>query len=403
MIRYVRVYEGDGLEKFRFDQFQSGATSDKIVFVGTKDDFPTPVGGVITLLPNVTYFITGHVDLLGDRLVGSENTTIIGGSSENCTLTSTGLTAGTPLLTTSWTTPIRHISFKDVDTAFSIDGTVNLVALDWTGVNFVNVLNVGTINTCDNFIFTKGAFLNAQGLVITGTVGTVAFNQSLFNASTNTPIFSIDSSAVITRRFRIIYSSIISVGTETAIDVDVSATIPNEGLILDTCNFAGGGTYLSGVDFQDNQALFVNNVGITNSREVSQYYMNNNATATTVSATNTEYKAEGTTTSGSLTSKFTNTDNRATYTGSIERIFSVTVTMSVTSGNNNQIGVYIAKNGTVIPESETYMTTNGSGRAESTPAQALVTLATNDYIEIFVENATAANDITVTNLNVMIQ
>lgn len=404
MSRWIRVYEGSGLERFRFEEFQSGATPDKIVFVGQKSDFPTAVSGVITLLPNVTYFITGHVDLTGDRLVGSENTTIIGGSSENCSLTSTGLTAGTPLLTTSWTTPIRHISFKDVNTAISIDGTVNLVALDWTGVNFVNVPKVGTINSCDNFVFTKGAFLEAQNLILTGTIGTVAFNQSLFNAyDTNQPIFFLDSGLTITRRFRIIYSSIIALSGETAISIDVATTLPNEGVILDTCNFAGGGTYLSGVDFQDNEALFVNNVGITNSREVSQYYMNGNATATTVLATNTEYKAAGTTTSGTLTSKFTNTDNRATYTGSIERIFSVTATMSVTSGNNNQIGMYVAKNGVIIPESETYMTTNGSGRAEAASIQALVTLTTDDYIEIFVENATATNDITVTDLNVVIQ
>lgn len=379
-------------------------SSDQIRFISSKSDFPESVSGVITLLADVTYFLTDFIDLEGDRLVGASNTTIIGGSSENCGLTSTGLGVGVPLLTSSWTMPIRHITFKDVDTAISFDGTVNTVALDWTGVNFNNVPNIGTINTCDNFIYTKGAFLSAQNLILTGTIGTVAFNQSLFNAYDNSaPIFVLDSGLTITRRFRIIYSSIIVLSGETAISIDGSATIPNEGVILDTCNFSGGGTYLSGITFQDNEALFVNNVGITNSREVSQYYMNGNATATTVAATNTEYKAAGTTTSGSLTSKFTNTDNRATYTGSIERIFTVTATLSITSGNNNQIGMYIAKNGTIIPESETYMTTNGSGRAEAAAVQAIVTLTTNDYIEIFVENATAVQDITVTDLNVLIQ
>lgn len=374
-------------------------------FINQKSDLPTPSSGVITLEADVTYFLTDFIDLTGDRLVGSSNTTIIGGSSENCGLTSTGLTAGVALFTSEWTTPIRHITFKDVDTAIYIVGTVNPpVALDWTGVNFLNVPNVGTLNTCDNFIFTKGAFLEAQNLILTGTIGTVAFNQSLFNAySTANPIFVLNSGLTITRRFRIIYSSLIALSGETAISVNASATLPNGGLILDTCNFAGGGTYLTGVDFQDNEALFVNNVGITNSREVSQYYMNGNATATTVSATNTEYKVAGTTTSGSLTSKFTNTDNRATYTGSIERIFTVTATLSVTSGNNNQIGMYVAKNGTVITESETYITTNGSGRAEAATIQALVTLSTNDYIEIWVENSTSTTDITVTNLNVLIQ
>jgi hypothetical protein len=92
-------------------------TFNNIVFVGSKSDFPAPVANVITLVADVTYFITDHIDLTGARLVGAENTTIIGGSSENCTITSTGLDGGTALFTTEWTTPIRHISFKDVGTA----------------------------------------------------------------------------------------------------------------------------------------------------------------------------------------------------------------------------------------------------------------------------------------------
>ena len=378
--------------------------SDQYIYVNELSDLPTPVGGAITLEADATYYLTDFVDLEGNRLIGNSNTTILGASSENCGLTSTGLGVGVPLLTSEWTMPIRHITFKDIDTAFSFDGNTNLVALDWTGVNFLNVPNIGTINSCDNFIFTKGAFLNSQGLTLTGTIGTIAFNQSLFRGQGSSgSIFNLSSELTVTRRFRIIYSSLIAFGSTVGITLDASATIPVQGAILDTCNFSGGGTYLTGITYQDNQALFVNNVGIINSREVSQYYMNGNATATTVSATNTEYKAAGTTTSGSLTSKFTNTDNRATYTGSIERIFSVTATLSVTSGNNNQIGMYVAKNSVIIAESETYMTTNGSGRAEAAAIQALVTLTTNDYIEIWVENATATNDITVTDLNVMIQ
>jgi hypothetical protein len=402
-MKWLRVYENNDLSKFRLEAASEGLINQSIVFVGSKSDFPTSVSNVITLEADVTYFLTAFIDLTGDRLVGASNATIIGGSSENCGLTSTGLGASTALLTSEWTMPIRHITFKDVGTAIDFDGNTNLVALDWTGVNFLNVTTVGTINTCDNFIFTKGAFLESQKILFTGTIGTVAFNNSIFNAGTTEPIFVMDSDTVITRRFRIIYSSIIVTSGQNAFDIDALATIPTEGLILDTCNFSGGGTYLSIIDYQDNEALFVNNVGITNSRQVSEYYMNGNATATVVAATNTEYKVLGTTTSGSLTSKFTNTNNRATYAGKIERIFTVSANLSLTSGNNHQIGVYIAKNGTIIPESESYMTTNGAGRAESGYVQALVVLTENDYIEIFVENATAASNITVTELNVIIQ
>lgn len=374
-----------------------------VVFVATAADFPKTVNGVKFLEDNYTYFIVGEVDLLGDRLVGGSNTVLIGGSSENCTLTSTGLGAGVPLFTTEYTTPVRHISFKDVDTAISIDGTARTVALDWTGVNFVNIPNIGTINTCSNFIFTKGAFLNSGNMSFTGTIGTVAFNNSLFNSDSGNTLFYLLSDLTIERRFRIIYSSIIVLSGETGIALNASATIPNEGIILDTCNLAGGGTYLSGIDFQDNEALFVNNVGITNSKEVAQYYMNGNATATAVASTGVAYKVAGTTTNGTLTSKFTHTNNRQTYIGSITRPFFISATLSVESGNNNQIGVYIAKNGTILTDSEVYITTNAGGRAEGATVQTLATITSTDYIEIFVENDTSTNNITVTDLNVIIQ
>lgn len=159
---------------------------------------------------------------------------------------------------------------------------------------------------------------------------------------------------------------------------------------------------MPGVDYTDNKALFVNCSGISNSGDISQYYMNGNAIVTPVALANTAYKAEGVTTSAAVTQKFTNTDNRATYIGALTRYFSVTATLSCTSGNNHQIGIYIAKNGAVLPESEVYITTNGAGRAEGAVVQTLVQLTANDYVEIWVENSTSATDITVTDLNTVI-
>ena len=377
--------------------------ADKFVFISSPNDFPAAVSGVRTLKENGTYFVTANIDLAGDRLVGASNTTIIGGSSENCTLTSTGLGVGVALFTTAWTTPIRHISFIDVDTALDIDGTLRVVALDWTGVNFVNVPNVGTIDSVDNWIFTKGALLNSTGIILDGTIGTVAFNQFLFNTPTSTNrLFTLSATLTITRRFRVIYSSFIVNAGAIGISYTVGATIPNSNLILDTCNFAGAGNYLGGVSHEDNVALFLNNVGIINSRENSLYYMNGNATETVIAAIGAEVKVAGTTTSGAVTSKFTNTNNRATYIGAIDRLFKLTATMSVESGNNNVIGIYVAKNGALITDSEVYITTNAGGRVEGAAVQAIVQLEATDYLEIWVENATSMNDITVTNMNVII-
>lgn len=374
-----------------------------LVFVNTPSDLPTPVSNVITLEDNVTYYFTTTVDLLGDRLIGGENTVILGASSENSRIKSTGLGVGVALFTTEWTTPIRHITFQDVDTALDIDGSVNPpLALDWTGVNFLNVPNVGLIDTADNFIYSKGAFLNSQNLQFDGSHGTIGIDNSIFVGSGSAGnILDILSTATITRRFRLIYSSVVVFGSSVGINVDVNATIPIEGYILDTINFSGGGTYLSGVSYTDNKTRFVNSKGIENTAEIGNYFMTNNATATTISIVDTPVKALGTTTANTINQKFTHTDNRLTYVGALIRDFQVTATVSLTSGNNNLIGVYVAKNGTVIASSEMYSTTSSGGKAESITCQTILELNQNDYIEIWVENSTGITDITVEYLNVI--
>jgi hypothetical protein len=374
-----------------------------IVFVNTPSDLPTPVSNVITLADNVTYYFTTTVDLLGDRLVGGENTVILGSSSENSRIKSTGLGVGVALFTTEWTTPIRHVTFQDVDTALDIDGSVNPpLALDWTGVNFLNVPNIGLIDTADNFIFSKGAFLNSQNLQFDGSHGTIGIDNSIFVGTGSAGnILDILSTCTITRRFRLIYSSMVVFGSSVGINVNSSATIPTEGYILDTINFSGGGTYLSGVSYIDNKTRFVNSKGIDNTAEIGNYYMTNNATVTTISTVDTPVKALGTTTANAINQKFTHTDNRLTYVGALIRDFQVTATVSLTSGNNRVIGVYVAKNGVVISSSEMYSTTSGSGRSESVTCQTILELNENDYVEIWVENSSNSDDITVEYLNVI--
>lgn len=379
-----------------------GLDSGDIVFVSSVSDLPTASGGVITLADNITYFFTTEVDLLGSRFVCGLNTTILGASSENCRIKSTGLT-GTALITSVYSLPIRNITIE-ADVALNLDGDGTTTALDWFGVNFTDCATVGTIKDYSNFIMADSAFLNSGGLTFDGTIGTVGFSQCLFDVNGTNTAFILPSTLTISRRFRIIYSSFVVTSGQTGINVNASATIPTEGYILDTVNFAGGGTYNTGVQYDDNKALFVNCKGINNSDSIANYYMSDNATVTNVITVATPLKIAGTTTANSINQKFTHTNNRATYTGAINRNFKVTATVSVTSTSaNDQIGFYIAKNGTVLNESEMYVTTNASARAESVTIQTITSLITNDYIETWVENDTDASDVTVTFLNVIIE
>jgi hypothetical protein len=101
-------------------QISQSLSLPKFEYVSTKNDFPFSINGVITLEPETTYYVLGDIDLLGERIQTSKDTVILGSSSENSSLRSTGLANGTPLLTIPATCPIRNISFNELDTVLEI-------------------------------------------------------------------------------------------------------------------------------------------------------------------------------------------------------------------------------------------------------------------------------------------
>lgn len=379
----------------------------ELIFVSDLSDLPAAIGGVITLAGDTTYFFTKTVDLAGARLVAGQNTTILGTSSENARIKSTGLVASA-LISSAWSTPMRNITIE-ADVALDLDASGNPdQALDWFGVNFTNCATVGTIANYGNVIWTDCALLSSANLTFDGTINTVGINSSLMTGIAGQTTIIVPATATIARRFRIIYSAISTPATGTGIDFSASATVPNEGYILDSCNFSGSGTALAGLTSASDKALFVNNVGITNTAANGQMYMQGNATATTVAAINTYYKVDGTTTAGPDNSKFTHTSNRMTYSGAIQRRVLVIATISFTAGANDvcRFGFYSSVGAAVRTGSAMTATASIplglSGRAESVTIQDVLTMANGDYLEVHAMNTTATANITVTDMNVTI-
>lgn len=404
---YLDDENSDVTKKISYANFLSliglGITNGNFIFVNSISDLPTPVSTVYTLLANVTYYFTDTIDLVGGRIVCGANTVILGASSENCLLTSTGLNSSTALITSVYSLPIRNITFTH-GTVFDLDGDATTTALDWHGVNFLDCATVGTIKDYTNVIIESSAFLNSANLTLDGTIGTVGFNGTLFDGRTSSTTIIVASTANITRRFRIIYSSFVCLSGETGINVSSSATIADERYILDTVNFSGGGTYLSGVSETSNKSLFSGCVGITNTAVNGQLYMQNNATATVVSATNTFYKVLGTTTASADNSKYTHTNNRLTNAANVSRKYLIHCSLSFNAGSNNvcEFGFYDSKLVAVRTPSRTNATANGSGRAESVSFSCVVSHIQGDYLEIHCANTSATTNITVTDLNFII-
>jgi hypothetical protein len=98
------------------------------------------------------------------------------------------------------------------------------------------------------------------------------------------------------------------------------------------------------------------------------------------------------------TYNFTRTTNSLTYTGTTGATLRIAASMVLAQGNNNQIKVYIAKNGTPIDQSMTDITTSHTnGHAIYT--EAYVTGAVNDEFTIYVNAINSGASITISALS----
>lgn len=400
------VFSIDGLYPSLFDQGFGGEAS-AFEVITSLADLPNPSSGVITLQPNTAYYFTTTVDLQGNRLVGAANSVILGPSSEVARITSTGLSTDQWLLTSDTTLILKDLTIQNVQKGVNLDGTGNPgnVAADWTGVNFQNVAESWLITSATNFIFDKGSFLSATGGRFEGTIATIALNNSLFSgtgAAAN--IIELGSTLTVTRRFRLTYSSVVAFGSSVGIAVNAAATIPVEGYILDTVNFSGGGTYQTGLDYLDNESRFTECRGITNTTSVGYMFLANNATITPLDI-GVASKVLGATTASSVNQRFSHSSGRLTYTGALTKTFEVTVASSYKCPAASQeiVGIYIAKNGTIIPESEMYAKTDTSGSPMTCTNLSILTLQTNDYIEVFIENASSNADLLMEFMSVSVK
>ena len=118
------------------------------------------------------------------------------------------------------------------------------------------------------------------------------------------------------------------------------------------------------------------------------------ATATTTVTANTYAKLNGTTTSVSLSDFTMPANNRLTYTGSTTTRFNVLAVVSLqAAGSNQTVSIRLAKNGTTDIATQVTARLGNSNLPSVLTTAWNVSLATNDYVEVF---ATSAGNTTLT-------
>tara|TARA_R110002049_G_scaffold303236_1_gene497413 strand:- start:73 stop:864 length:792 start_codon:yes stop_codon:yes gene_type:complete len=193
------------------------------------------------------------------------------------------------------------------------------------------------------------------------------------------------------------------VGATVGIDVTGLTSITQDA-ILQGVVFSGGGNYINGtssyVGYSFTNDWTVNSPGISQeSDDVStgNFYYNGSLTsgfAQSIS-NNTAAKVDGgagTTTANSLFRFSAPSTNNLTYLGKKTRNFQINASISirVTGAAGNFYAFIIAKNGTVITESNAVVRIDSDSEIQNVAINATVSLETNDFIEIYVQRLTGS-------------
>lgn len=371
--------------------------NETVVFVRQLSDFPTPSGGVITLAANTTYLISGTISLGSNTITLSNGTCVSGINQATDILSYIG--TGTMISATSVAFSILSIAIScPSGTILNIDDAVGTSNGLLDGVVIVGAKTLGIIQGLNHFVIhnciISGTTTNGFTTGATHPLSNLAIINSSFQNNVGT-LFSFDSTTIgyVSVNGNLFYATAgqtVFSGTPT---VSTKIQVINNA-------FTGGGTYTSqNIIPSNNYCAFATNVNVADTRPIGESSFVANATSTTITVQGTFYKASGTTTAGT-NSKFTQTNNRLTYTGIDAISMLVVATFSAETANNNQtIAGIIAKNGSTIPTSEMEVRQNTANQASTGTSSTVVSLTTNDYIEFFVTNKTATNAVMVNYMN----
>lgn len=378
----------------------------KNTYISTLNDFPAPINGVIHLPANTSWVINQAIDLNSNRINCLGRVAISGQSSETCSLYSS-LGNGVSLLTSSFTLPISRLTLGCSTNAqiFNLigDGTngLDIVSCNF-GSDEILCGSIGLVSNFSNAIMNNCAFLtNIDGITFSGSIGTIGIADSIFAsiptlANGNAYIY-LPNTLTITRRFRVIYSSLLVITGRIGIDY-TGAVIPDESMILDTVNFSGGSSsYVNGLDHLSLTTLWNNNIGIQNTFISAEAFVQQNITPTTFLSAGSDVLMVVTSTTDPLNlSRFSHNGLfRLTYIGVKTQACIVDLSCSVSGTANRDLHVSIAKNGVVIPTSEMKSRTTGAGNFTFVATSQIVLFETNDYIEGWIRNDTDTSNMVV--------
>ena len=151
----------------------------KITYVTSLSDFPTPVSNIITLEPNMSYYIMGDIDIGDNSIQFSEGSSIYGINNKVSILRNTSTN---PLLqATDISVFIRDLQIN------SNSDTFNLI--DNTSTKYITIENciiisggkTGTLKGYYQVLFNRSKFYNPNSIILEELIN-IAFTSNIFEA-----------------------------------------------------------------------------------------------------------------------------------------------------------------------------------------------------------------------------
>ena len=386
---------------------------DNVVHINSAADFPAAVGGVRELSNGgvgITYLIAAtEIDMGSDRFTITDGSVVIRGVHRTASaITST--TSGN-----LFTCVDSSLFFEFLRLNCPNAKVVDFAAPSLGSVNFANQNLI--VEDCDSVFTISNSFVTSfrtltvisattSGILFTGTINSqvnisnllgISWTGTLIDLGTTT--FDIISIATGSR-------FISPIGTTILSGLSNSGNLNVDGRgIVDGNLFNGSGTALSGIDVEDLQWDFKNNIFADNSTKNTEVVTDGFLTAgntVTIGSIGVYVAIGGTNWISDIMKRFTiSTAGLITYIGleTIDIVASTTATVSKVGGGSDIICTKIALNG-VVSDKTIACTENTAPTGVA--SQGLFELATGDTIQLFVGNVDSTSNIVVDTASVII-
>lgn len=375
----------------------STSTRSNYVIVKSASNFPTAVGGVITLATGTLYEVNGTITL-SDK-IDLNGCYVVGRDAVNDKLVYTGTAE---LFTGANTGNLHFLTLSaPAGKVFNINAGGANKNMIMQNCFLLGSNTIGTIQGVGGTVFFSNIayFFNTNGITYQNN-NNVVLNIMLW-ADNNSNVYEkfIGTFNVI----QILGGDRLTLSTNSAKAIDISGITSVVSGSIKVVMYLGSGTFVVGTFTNDWE---VESTGLnTEKDDVSTGNLYISTTAVTpFSAINTPTKALGTTTAVNLFRVSSPANNRLTYIGKKTKRFEAIGTMSLTAGSNNNVySLYIAKNGVILPSSKASTKIATGTDIQAIAVSCTVSLAPNDYIEVWVENNSGTTSMTLENLNLSIK